>query len=144
MDTDISDYEIFVTNIIKSYIELLTSRIHRNMISELRSLNNKNTYVLVLAMALFTGIFTAQQYVLASSNSDGDDDSSDSSSSGQTENRGIIGNFADGRRDGLADGASDYRNGIEEFARCPGGSLDYCAGYDNGYHDGYDSARKVG
>jgi hypothetical protein len=54
MDIDIFDYEIFVTSILKSYIELSTSRIHRNMISELRSLNNKNTYVLVLAMALFT------------------------------------------------------------------------------------------
>lgn len=86
-------------------------------------------------------MFTVQPAaVYASSNNDKDDDGD----SGQTENRGIIGNFADGRQAGLADGASDYRNGYAEFARCPGGSLDYCAGYDNGYHDGYSSARKVG
>ena len=100
------------------------------MIRCLKSLDDKKMY-LVVAMVLSTVLFAVQQYVVAS---DG----------GQTENRGIIGNFADGRQAGIADGASDYRNGYGEFARCPGGSLDYCAGYDNGYHDGYSSARKVG
>ena len=100
------------------------------MIRSLKNLGIRGMYFLVLALFLSTGILTTQQFVLASS--------------GQSEDRGLIGNFADGREAGLADGASDYRNGYGEFARCPGGSLDYCAGYDNGYHDGYQSARKVG
>jgi hypothetical protein len=82
------------------------------------SLGTRSMYIFVLAVALSGGILSTQQFVLASS--------------GQTEDRGILGNFADGRRDGLADGASDYRDGYGEFARCPGGSLDYCTGYDVG------------
>lgn len=71
--------------------------------------------------------------------SNNNDNSGDSKSNGQTQNRGIIGNIEDGPRDGLEDGAADYRSGRAEFARCPGGSLDYCTGYDLGYHDGYNS-----
>jgi len=72
------------------------------------------------------------------------DDNGNSRSGGQTENRGLLGNYADGHHAGLADGADDYRNGRAAFARCPGGSLDYCAGYNFGYNEGYDAARKVG
>jgi hypothetical protein len=62
----------------------------------------------------------------------------------QSQDRGLVGNFADGQQDGLAAGAADYRNGNEKYAYCPGGTPDYCAGYTLGYNDGYDSARKVG
>ena len=40
----------------------------------------------------------------------------------QSEDRGLLGNFADGQRDGLAAGASDYRNGNDKYAYCPGGT----------------------
>ncbi len=112
------------------------------MTTKQESLESKNAYIIIVTLSVLALMFTVQPWVYASSNNDDDDD--DDSSNGQTENRGIIGNFADGRQAGLADGASDYRSGYAEFARCPGGSLDYCAGYDNGYHDGYSSARKVG
>jgi len=62
----------------------------------------------------------------------------------QSQDRGLLGNFADGQRDGLAAGAADYRDGYDKYAYCPGGTADYCAGYTLGYNDGYDSARKVG
>lgn len=62
----------------------------------------------------------------------------------QSQDRGLLGNFADGHRDGLAAGAADYRDGYDKYAYCPGGTADYCAGYVVGYDDGYNSARKVG
>ncbi|MGC1132524.1 MAG: hypothetical protein WA941_06860 [Nitrososphaeraceae archaeon] len=62
----------------------------------------------------------------------------------QSQDRGLLGNFADGNRDGLAAGAADYREGYDKYAYCPGGTADYCAGFTVGYNDGYDSARKVG
>lgn len=106
--------------------------------------DNKSLHLFVLAVSLLAVILTQPHQVQASSSNDDDDDTSDSGSGGQQENKGYLGNYADGHRAGLADGAADYRNGQKEFARCPGGSLDYCTGYDVGYHDGYDSASKVG
>jgi hypothetical protein len=62
----------------------------------------------------------------------------------QSQDRGLLGNFGDGNRDGLAAGAADYREGYDKYAYCPGGTADYCAGFVVGYDDGYNSARKVG
>jgi hypothetical protein len=62
----------------------------------------------------------------------------------QDQDRGLIGNYQDGYQSGLAAGAADYRDGYSKYASCPGGTLDYCAGYTVGYNEGYEAARKVG
>jgi hypothetical protein len=61
MDTNIFDYEISVTNMNKSYIELSASRIHRNMIRKLRNLDSKSVHLLILAVSIVTIIFAASQ-----------------------------------------------------------------------------------
>jgi Asp/Glu/hydantoin racemase len=61
MDTGIIDTEISVTNTTKGYIELLASRIHRNMIRKLRSINSKSVQLLILTVSMVAVIFAAQQ-----------------------------------------------------------------------------------
>lgn len=96
------------------------------MITKL-SFDKKNLQLFILAVALLA-VFSTQQIIQARQSSD----------------QGLIGNYNSGHRDGLAAGANDYRTGQSQMAVCPGGTIDYCAGFTMGYNDGYDSARKVG
>src|SRR5215208_4474447 len=99
---------------------------------EVKRMMNKKMITLIGVAALMASIVTmntqsAQHLVQAQ----------------QEEDRGLVDNFGQGRRDGIKDGASDYREGFASSAYCPGGGLDYCAGYAIGYNDGFESARKV-
>jgi hypothetical protein len=112
MDTDIFDTEISLTFVTKVFIELLTSRIHRNMIRKLRSINSKSVQLLILALSLLAVIFAAQQQ--------------------QAQARTWF-------DVGYEDGRNDARNGVDNNV-CPS-ELDNndsgCALYRSGYTSGH-------
>jgi hypothetical protein len=89
----------------------------------------------IIAVTLFVAAFltTQQQQVQASD------------ARNTEENRGLLGNFDQGVRDGRAAGASDQRNGYTYNSICPGSQFaEYCVGWGIGYNDGYRSAERIG
>jgi hypothetical protein len=131
MDTDIFDYEIFVTNIIKSYIELSTSRIHRNMIRKLRSFNSKSMHLLILAASMVAVVFAAQQHQQVQA---GEECTSFLGKLACAGNNAIQG-YEQGRDDGKRAGL----NG--ESSACP--QSDPLSGYCLGWGSGYDQGKEA-